>query len=362
MVLNKKYSFKQLFTENVTFNEGGAMNHKEKKTEEIIIYQTPDKKNQVEVKFEEDTVWLSQKQISLLFDKNIMTVNEHIKNIYTENELDRKSTIRKSPIVQTEGHREVKREVEQYNLDAILSVGYRVNSKRGTQFRIWATQRLKEYLVQGYSINQKRLIQAKDKINNLENLLATVKKSQEEGRIRIADSESLIQVISDYSKTFVLLNQYDTDRLVREDLNKNIIYEITYDDAMKMVRRLTIEMVNKKESTPGFGLELENRLKSILGAIPQTFGGKYLYPSVEEQAANLLYMIITGHAFREGNKRNGCLLFSWFLEKNNYRFKNSGELKFNDNGLALLALLIAQSRPQEKETYIDLIINLITNK
>jgi len=332
---------------------------------EIVIYQAPDNPNQIEVRMEGDTIWLTQKQMSLLFDKDSDTIGFHLKNIYKDAELSENSTTEKSSVVQLEGGRRVNREVVMYNLDAILSVGYRVNSKRGTQFRIWATQRLKEYLIRGYSINENRLIKNSQHLDKLTDLIETIKEAQKEGRLKIEDSDILVKLISEYSKSFTLFNEIDSDSMNRSGLNTDVIYEIKYEDVMEVVSEFWKEIDGRGESNFRFGLEADNKLKSAIGAVAQTFDGKYLYPSVEEQASNLLYLIVVGHAFEDGNKRNGSLLFLWFLEKNNFRFKESGELKFNDNAIVLLSLLMAKSRGSEdkdKEFYIDLTINLLKSR
>jgi death-on-curing family protein len=223
---------------------------------------------------------------------------------------------------------------------------------------------LKEYLVAGYSVNENRLLKNYQHLGKLKDLIETIEEAQKEGRLKIEDSDILMKLISEYSKSFTLFNEIDSDSMTREGLNTNIIYEINYDDVMEVVAQFKGEIERRGETNNIFGLELENRVKSSIGAIAQTFDGKYLYPSIEEQSANLLYMIVSGHAFKDGNKRNGSLLFLWFLEKNNYRFKESGELKFNDNAIVLLSLLIAKSRGQDKdkEFYIDLIINLLKSR
>ncbi|MCS6795995.1 MAG: virulence protein RhuM/Fic/DOC family protein [Raineya sp.] len=320
---------------------------------EIIIYQTPDKQSQVEVKFEGETFWLSQKQMAELFDKDTDTIGLHLKNIYAEGELSERATTEFFSVVQNEGKRQVKRKIKFYNLDAIISVGYRVNSKRGTQFRQWATQRLKEFLIQGYTINQKRL-------QELGKIIQIIEQTQQEKELQLSEAKGLLEVLSSYAKSFILLNQYDSRNLpLQTNLNKNITYEITYEEAKKAILELKKELIAKGEATELFGKEKDDSFKSSLQSIVQTFGGEYLYPSVEEQAAHLLYFVIKNHSFIDGNKRIGAFLFIWFLEKNKHRFKKNGEVKINDNGLTALALLIAQSHPDEKDLMIALTINLI---
>jgi death-on-curing family protein len=319
---------------------------------EIELYKTADGQTQVEVKFDNETVWLTQKQMAALFDKNIMTVNEHLKNIYEEGELDENPTIRKSLIVHQEGNRAVKREIAFYNLDVIISVGYRVKSKRGTQFRQWATQRLKDYLVKGFAINQKRL-------DELQKVVNIIQQTGDVSKLNLNEAKGLLDILGNYTKSFVLLNQFDSGDLKTDGLNENVTYEIKYDEAIFTIAELKRQLMQKKEASNLFGNQKDESFGGVLKTITQTFGGEYLYKSIEEQAANLLYLVIKNHPFSDGNKRIGAFLFIWFLEKNKHRFKQSGELKINDNALTALALLVAQSNPKEKELMIILVMNLI---
>jgi death-on-curing family protein len=239
-----------------------------------------------------------------------------------------------------------------YNLDAILSVGYRVNSKRGTQFRQWATQRLKDYLVQGYALNQKRL-------DELGKMVRLIEQSGSTDGLQLGEAKGLLEILGGYTRSFVLLNQYDSHKLPTEAFNTDMTYEIQYEEAKAAIAELKKQLMAKKEATELFGNEKDASFSGILGSIVQTFGGQHLYPSIEEQAAHLLYFVIKNHPFSDGNKRIGAFLFVWFLEKNQHRFKQSGELKINDNALTALALLVAQSDPNEKELMVQLICNLI---
>lgn len=322
---------------------------------EIIIYQTADHQTQIEVKFEEETVWLSQKQMSNLFEKDTDTIGLHLKNIFQEGELKENSTTELFSVVQQEGNRRVNRSIKYYNLDAIISVGYRVNSNRGTQFRQWATQRLKEYLIQGYSVNQQRLQQ-------LQQTIQLIHQTGNTHELNITEAKGLLDIITHYTRSFVLLNQFDSNKLSEEELNKNITYEIEYNDAINAIAELKQLMMKKKEVSALFGNQKDESFAGILNSIVQTFDGIYLYPSIEEQAAHLLYFVIKNHPFTDGNKRIGAFLFVWFLEKNNHRFKKNGEVKINDNGLTALALLTAQSNPDDKELMIRLIVNLINSR
>ncbi len=245
-----------------------------------------------------------------------------------------------------------KREMNLYNLDMIISVGYKVNSKQATQFRQWATQRLKDYLVNGFAINQKRLAQ-------LGQTLHLISEGGEIATLQLTEAKGLLEIIRHYTNSFVLLNQFDSNNFSTNKLNEQVIYQIQYHEARAAIDELKKQLQEKKEATDLFGNEKDEGFKSSLQSIGQTFGGQYLYPSIEEQAAHLLYFVIKNHSFSDGNKRIGAFLFVWFLEKNKHRFNKSGEVKINDNGLTALALLVAQSKSEEKELFIKLIINLI---
>jgi death-on-curing family protein len=321
---------------------------------EILIYKIGDSHIEVEVAFENETVWLNQKQLSLLFDKGITTINEHIKNIYSEKELEEFSTIRKSRIVQIEGNRKVEREVVFYNLDVIISVGYRVKSIQGTQFRQWATKRLNEYLIDGVSLNKKRLEQ-------LQQTIKMISSSSLED-VNLHEAKGLLEIINQYTQSFSLLNDFDSNNLKEEKLEHEISYEIEYKEAVEAIDILKNELISKNQATSLFGNQKDQSFEGTLMNVVQTFDGNYLYQTIEEQAANLLYLIIKNHPFSDGNKRIGAFLFIWYLDKNKHRFKKSGELKINDNGLTTLALLVAQSNPSDKDLMIKLIVNLINER
>ena len=322
----------------------------------IEIYKTKDGQPAIEVQFNNDTVWLSLNQISDLFFRDKSVISRHIKNIFKSGELDKHSVVAKNATTAIDGKIYV---VEFFNLDAIISIGYRVNSKQGTQFRIWATQRLKEYLVSGYTLNEKRLIEYAQNLNELEKTVKLIQQSGKIGELNVAEAKGLLDIITNYTQSFILLNQYDSNNLQSKYLNENITYEIKYAEAAAAIKELKAQLITKKEATELFGNSKDESFKGILGNIVQTFDGHYLYASIEEQAAHLLYFVIKNHPFSDGNKRIGAFLFVWFLEKNKHRFKKSGELKINDNALVALALLVAQSNPTEKELMIKLIVNLI---
>ena len=323
--------------------------------DQIEIFQSEDGQTQISVKFEEDTVWLTQGQLVTLFNSSKANISEHTRNIFAEGELDLKQTVRKFRTVRTEGKKEVSRQLDHYNLDLILSIGYRVNSKRGTQFRQWATQRLKDYLVKGYAINQLRLDQLRQTIQ-------LIQQGSQSENLNLKEAKGLLEIISNYTESFILLNQFDSNKFTEGQLNENITYEISFTEAVSAIKELKQQLIKKKEASNLFGNQKDESFKGLLGNIVQTFDDEYLYKSIEEQAAHLLYFVIKNHPFTDGNKRIGAFLFVWFLEKNKHRFKKSGEVKINDNGLVALALLVAQSNPDDKELMIKLIINLINNR
>jgi len=301
--------------------------------------------------FGNETVWLPLNRVAELCGRDKSVISRHLKNIYKESELNYSSTAAKNATVQTEGKRNITREIDYYNLDAIISVGYRVNSKQGTQFRIWATNRLKEYLIKGYSINQKRL----QELNQIVQFIA----QSENNTNKISETKGLLNILTKYAKSFILLNQFDSNAIELKNLDENITYEIDYNEAVISINELKNQLIEQKEATELFGNQKDQNFEGILKSVTQTFDGNYLYPTIEEQAANLLYFIIKNHPFSDGNKRIGAFIFVWFLEKNKHLLKNNGENKINDNALIALALLVAQSNPNEKELMIKLICNLI---
>lgn len=322
---------------------------------EIEKYKLRESQIEIEVQLEDETVWLTQEQMATLFGKGRTTVTEHIKNVFQEGELDEKLVCR--DFRHTTKHGAIKGKTQQktskhYNLDVIISVGYRVKSKQGTQFRQWATQRIKDYLMKGDAFN-------KMCFEELQQTIKLISSSGKAETILLQEAKGLLEIINHYTNSFALLNQFDSNNFAINKLNEHITYEIRYLEARSAVDELRKQLKTKKEATYLFGNEKDEGFKSSLQSIVQTFGGRYLYPSIEEQAAHLLYFIIKNHSFSDGNKRIGAFLFMWFLEKNKHRFKKSGEVKINDNGLTALALLVAQSKPEEKEIMIKLIINLI---
>jgi len=336
------------------------MNLPEIKNSEVIVFKPKDGKTefQVVLDVEHDTVWATEQQIMDLFGKARRTIEYHIKNIYEEGELDREATWREFRQVQKEGDREVSRKVSIYNLDVIISVGYRVKSQIGIEFRKWATQRLKEYLLKGYSINQKLLQTEQKKIEILQKEIYSLNKELFKTQMTLTDG--LLSIISHYSKSFELLDKYDKDELSSENLNRDIIYVIKYTDVKQAIQHLKSDLITKGEASNLFGNEKDESFRGILGSISQTVFGDLAYPTIEEQAVQLLYSIIKGHPFNDGNKRIGSFIFVWFLEQNKHHLNKNGERKINDNTLVTLALAIAQSLPEQRETVQKLIMNLIS--
>lgn len=337
------------------------MNPPEIKNSEVVIFKPKDGQTEFQVVLdgEHDTVWATEQQIMELFGKARRTIGEHIKNIYEEGELDKESTWREFRQVQKEGDREVSRKVSIYNLDIIISVGYRVKSQVGTEFRKWATQRLKEYLLKGYSINQKLLQTEQRKVETLQQEVDQL--NQELLQTQQTLTDGLLSIIEHYSKSFELLDKYDKDELSSENLNKDLIYVINYDDVRDAIQQLKSSLITKGEASDLFGNEKDDSFQGILGSISQTVFGELAYPTIEEQAVQLLYSIIKGHPFSDGNKRIGSFMFVWFLEQNGHHLNENGERKINDNTLVTLALAVAQSLPEQRETVQKLIMNLIKN-
>lgn len=326
------------------------LNHETKG--EIVIYQTEDGQTAIEVKVQSETVWLRQEQIAELFGRDRTVITKHINNIFKENELDKESNVQNLHIANSD------RPVAFYNLNVIISVGYRVKSQRGTQFRIWANQVLRNYLIEGYAIDQKRL---KEQSRQLEELKQTVKllgNVVEHKTLNTQEAEGLLKVITDYTYALDVLDQYDHQVLEIQDTTPQELYRITHEEAMKAISGLK----SKFGGGPLFGNEKDESFNSSLATIYQTFGGQDLYPSVEEKAAHLLYFVIKNHSFSDGNKRIAAFLFVWFLEKNGILYKSDGSKRVADNALVALTLMIAESKPDEKDIMIKVVVNLINLK
>ena len=318
---------------------------------EIIIYQTSDGLTNLDVKLENDTVWLNRQQMAELFDRDIKTIGKHINNALNE-ELEDISTVAKFATVQTEGSRLVERQVEHYSLDMILSVGYRVKSNRGIQFRIWANKILKEYLVKGFVVNQqakiKQLQEALDSIKVLTGIAT---------RPTLLDDEAkgILQVISDYAHGLDILDQYDHQQLTIEPSATKEQFRATYEAAKEAIK----ELYDKFGGGKLFGNEKDESFKSSINTIYQTFDSIELYPSVEEKAAMLLYLVTKNHSFSDGNKRIAAFIFIWFLDQNGILYNTDGSKRIKNNTLVALTLMIAESRTEEKDMMVKVIVNLI---
>ncbi len=312
---------------------------------EILLFENQDVK--LEVNMKDDSVWLTQGQMAELFNTSRTNIIEHISNIYSDEELDKNSTCQDFRQVRKEGKRTVTRTIPFYNLDMIISVGYRVNSKQGIIFRKWATSILKDYMIKGYAVNQKRL----------EYLEKTVKLIDIAGRIDINlkgnEAQEIIKVINNYSNALNLLDDYDHKRIIKPNgtINEN---KINYEDCMNIVNKLKFS-----SDSDLFALERDNGVEAIIFDIYQTFDGKDLYSSIEEKAANFLYLIIKNHVFIDGNKRIAATLFIYFLEFYNLLYKD-GKQVIDNNTLVAITLLIAQSNPKEKEILVDLVMNFLS--
>ena len=319
---------------------------------EIVIYQTKDGKTSIDVKLENETVWLNQAQMAELFQTDRTSVVKHVNNIYKSEELEKDSTCAKIAQVQMEGNRTIKRHIIYYNLDMIISVGYRVNSMRGTQFRIWANKVLKDYLIKGYAINQQVKAAQLEDLKSTVHLLSNV---IEHKQLTLDEANGLLRVITDYTYGLDTLDKYDYQQLEVDSTTPTEEFRATYEEAMEAIHLLQ----KKFGSSDLFGNEKDQSFKSSINTIYQTFGGEELYPSVEEKAAMLFYLVVKNHSFSDGNKRIAAFLFLWFLEKNGILYKSDGSKLIGNNTLVALTLMIAESRTEEKDVMGKVVINLI---
>ena len=319
----------------------------------IIIYQSEDGQTQIDVHLENETVWLTQAQMAELFQTDRTSIVRHIQNIYRINELDRESTCAKIAQVQTEGKRLVTRTIPYFNLDMIISVGYRVNSKRGIKFRQWANKILKDYLVKGYAVNDNI---RREQIGELRQLVGILGRTiQSQPLMPSEDSQALFDVVADYAYALDTLDNYDYERLVIEKTTQEERFHATYENAIS-----EIEGLRKKFGGSNlFGNEKDDSFKSSIGQIYQTFGGQELYPSVEEKAAMLLYLVTKNHSFSDGNKRIAATLFLWFLNNNGILYREDGTKRLADNTLVAITLMIAESKTEEKDVMVKVVVNLI---
>ncbi len=321
---------------------------------EIVIYKPKVGDVELKVKFQEETIWLTQAQIAELFNTKRPAITKHLNNIFKSGELSKDSVC--SILEHTASDGKVYK-TQFYNLDVIISVGYRVNSQRATQFRIWATNVLRKYLTEGYVVNQKQLMEARDRFNQLKETVSFLQKKSKAELLKGQEKE-LLNLLADYSKTLTLLEKYDKNKLDKTK-GKKSKFVLDYNVCLKIISKLKDNLINKKEASDLFGNENNNKLESVVKNLYQTFAKKELYRNIEEKSANLLYLIIKDHPFTDGNKRIASFLFVYFLDKNNYLYKESGEKKINDNALTVLTLLIAESNPKEKDRMIALVTQLI---
>ena len=326
------------------------MENKDYKNGEIVIYKTP-QGPQLDVKLKRQSVWLTQTQIAYLFNIERSVITKHANNIFKDKELTEKRNVQKMHIPHSD------KPVKFYSLDLILSVGYRVNSQRATQFRIWATKTLKQHLIKGYTINKKRLLKKSEELKQLQKTI-TFLQEKSQHKLLTGQGKGILDLLADYSKSLTLLEQYDKQRfpLIK---GKGAKFILEYQQAQTVISQLKSQLQGKKEASELFGQENSAKFESIIKNLFQTFDGKELYRTIEEKAAHLLYLTIKDHPFNDGNKRIGSFLFIYFLDKNQYLDKVTGERKINDNALVSLALLIAVSEPKEKEIMIKIIINLL---
>ena len=327
-------------------------------TDQIIIYQTPEGETAIDVKLDDETVWLTQNQIVELFQSSKANISEHIKHIFQSKELAKDSTVRKFRTVQEEGLRKVTRNQDYYNLDLIISIGYRINSLRGTQFRIWANNVLKEYLIKGYAVNQKLLQEKTAQLNDLKQTVKLLSNVASAKVLSGDEATGLLKVVTDYAYALDILDKYDHQQLIIEGTTAKELFIIDYTEA----KRAIYDLKEKFGGSSLFGNEKDESFKGSIAAIYQTFSGMDLYPSVEEKAANLLYFVVKNHSFSDGNKRIAAYLFVWFMEKNGILYKPDGSKRIADNALVALTLMISESNSDEKEMMVKVMVNLINTK
>ena len=322
----------------------------------IEIYRSQDGSIQLNVMLENDTVWLTQSQMAELFGVDRTSIVRHIRNIYKSEELDQNSTCAKNAQVRTEGHRSILREIPYYNLDMIISVGYRVNSKNATSFRRWATSVLKQYLIKGYAINQQIKLDRYNELKDVVRLMSRTVGLQE--KVTSEEYGGLFNVISDYVYALDTLDHYDYQSLSIQMTTKEEPFRATYENAMEAINALR----DKFGGSQWFANEKDDSFKSSIGQIYQTFGGEELYPSVEEKAAMLLYLVVKNHSFSDGNKRIAAMLFLWFLNNNHVLYAEDGHKRIADNTLVALTLMIAESMTEEKDVMVKVVVNLINKE
>lgn len=316
----------------------------------IEIYHSQDGSVQLNVKLENETVWLSANQMAMLFDRDAKTIRKHINNVFADGELAKESNTQKMRVANSD------KPVPFYNLDVIISVGYRVKSRQGVQFRQWATPILKQYLIKGYVVNQQIKL---DRYNELKDVVRLMSRSIVlQDKVTTDEYSGLFNVISDYVYALDTLDQYDYQSLSISKTTKEEPFRATYDNAMEVINALKEKFGGSK----WFANEKDDSFKSSIGQIYQTFGGEELYPSVEEKAAMLLYLVVKNHSFSDGNKRIAAMLFLWFLNNNRVLYAKDGHKRIADNTLVALTLMIAESRTEEKDVMVKVVVNLINKE
>ena len=326
---------------------------------QIIIYQTADNQTQIDVRMENDTVWLTQAQMADLFQKDRTVISRHIRNVFKEGELDESLVCAKFALPKKYGRRKgymQEAEATIYNLDVIISVGYRVKSQRGVQFRQWANRVLKQYLIKGYAINERL---RHEQISELRQLVQVVSRTlQHREQENTIETQDLLDVVVDYTYALDTLDNYDYERLTIDQTTKVASFHATYENAMEQIQRLR----DKFGASILFGNEKDDSFRSSIGQIYQTFGGEELYPSVEEKAAMLLYLVTKNHSFSDGNKRIAATLFLWFLNNNKILYNSDGSKRIADSTLVALTLMIAESKTEEKDVMVKVVVNLINQR
>ena len=324
----------------------------------IVIYQNAEKPVEVWLDSGRETVWLSQRQMAEVFDTSTDNVGLHLKNIYSVGELEEMATTEESSVVRQEGRRRVTRQIKHYNLDAIISVGYRVNSRRAVQFRQWATRVLREHLIQGWTLSRRRF---EDNARELEAAMALVRKTAQSPELNTESGRGLVDIVTRYTQTFLLLHRYD-EGLLAEPKAQPGGQLPTSEEARAALAELKADMVQRGTATELFARERGDGLDALLGNLDQTVFGDSAYPTVESKAAHLLYFVVKNHPFIDGNKRSAAFLFVDFLHRNGRLLNDQGEQVVNDIGLAALTLLVAESAPANKEVMIRLIMNMLARE
>ncbi len=318
---------------------------------EIVIYKASRDKIEFKVRLEGEAVWLRQNEIAGLFGKDRSVITRHINNIFKNKEVDKKSNVHFLHIANSD------KPVAFYSLDVILAVGYRTNSSRAIHFRKWATDILKQYLIKGYAVNEKRLLEAGEKFKELQTAITFLQEKSKKELLKGQEGE-LLDLLSDYARTLTLLEEYDKGE-IKSVKGRKAKFILTYEDCLEVIGKLKNELAARKEAGGLFGQERGRSFEGIIKGLYQTFGGKELYPTIEDKASHILYLIIKDHPFSDGNKRSGAFLFVYFLDRSGYLYRKNGERKINDNALTALALLVAESDPKDKDVLIKIILNLL---